>query len=242
MKLRLWLPLLAFALVSSAYAETPFQKAVRTNNLAEIERLVTSAADVDTPGINEKTALMIAAKSGDAQLVKKLLIHGADPNAVNVNGGTPIMFAAISGNVETIQLLLDRKIDINAQGSNGWSALMVAAAKGHVEACRLILEAGADVNAEDIYLWTPLLRSAYEDRLEVIELLLAQDKIDIRHQDDHGATALHHAASVGAFMIVELLLLSGADPTQEDFSGRTAAIYAEESGHSELASVLMENS
>ena len=239
---RLLVAIVCSALAFESMAETPFEKAVRTGDLQGISQHASSAEYIDTPGTNDKTALMIAARAGDSALVKELLKLGSDPNANNVNGGTPIMFAAISGDPETIALLLKRKVDVNAQGSNGWSALMVAAAKGHVEACRLIIEAGANVNSEDIYLWTPLLRAAYEDRLEVIELLLAQDDVDIHHRDDHGATALHHAASIGATLIVELLLLSGANATQEDFTGRTAEVYAKESGHIEVANSLRLNS
>jgi ankyrin repeat protein len=181
---------------------------------------------------------MIASKSGDAILVGELLAHGADPNAENINGGTPIMFAAISGEILTIKSLINAGADVSAQGNNGWSALMVAAAKGHVAATRLIIESGADVNTTDVYLWTPLIRAAYENRRDVVSTLLEHEYMDIHHRDEHGATALHHAANQGNGEIVELLVIHGADPGIRDAQGRTASMTAFEMGHTELGQYL----
>ncbi len=219
-------------------AENEFQNAVRTSNLENISRLIDFTEDVDLRGTNGKTALMIAAKAGDAGLAKKLLQAGADSRAVNINGGTPVMFAAINGDVETIILLIDSGADVNLRGRNGWSALMIAAAKGHVGATRRIVDAGADINTTDIYLWTPLHRAAYENRVEVVKLLLESQVIDIQHRDEHGATALHHAALNGNTEIVNMLMLKGIDPGNTDFSGRTPAMYAKDSGHQKLARLL----
>jgi ankyrin repeat protein len=212
-------------------AEDAFQKAVRINDLDTINQLASTTADIDARGTNGKTALMIAAKSGNAGLVKKLLEAGADARAENVNGGTPIMFAAIDGDIETIETLIQAGSEVRTRGSNGWSALMVAAAKGHVDATRLIINAGADINTVDIYLWTPLHRAAYENRIKVVEILLEQESIDIQLRDDHGATALHHAAGNGNTEIVRLLIAAGADSEMIDSDGRTAAIYAYDNGH-----------
>ena len=221
-------------------AEDDFQKAVRINDLDTIDQLAATTDDIEARGTNGKTALMIAAKSGNAGLVKKLLEAGADARAENINGGTPIMFAAIDGDIETIETLIQAGSEVRTRGSNGWSALMVAAAKGHVEATRLIINAGADVNTVDIYLWTPLHRAAYENRIRVVEVLLEQESIDIQRRDDHGATALHHAAGSGNSEIVHLLIASGADTETIDSDGRTPAIYANDNGHQELANVLQQ--
>ena len=218
------LPLVAALVMMSAFpvlwASDDFQTAVWGNDLAAITRLAPEAANIDARGTNGKTALMIAAKSGDFELVGQLLKLGADPNAANINGGTPIMFAAISGEILTIKILIDAGVDVSAQGSNGWGALMVAAAKGHLKATRLILDAGADINTTDVYLWTPLMRAAYENRREVVAELLEHEDIEIHFRDEHGATALHHAANQGHGDIVELLIIHGADPGIQDARGK----------------------
>jgi ankyrin repeat protein len=230
---------LLFAFSNSASpAEIDFQNAVRSNNLNAISQLISTTNDVNQRGANGKTALMIAARVGDAVLVRKLLDAGADPHTTNINGGTAIMFAAIKGDIETITVLIKSRVDVSVRGSNGWSSLMIAASKGHVNAMRLILGAGADINTTDIYLWTPLLRAAYENRIEVTRVLLEHQHIDVQHQDEHGATALHHAAAKGNTEIVELLLRKGLKSDKTDFSGRTPVRYARDSGLHHLAQTL----
>ena len=80
-------------------------------------------------------------------------------------------------------------------------------------------------------MWTPLHRAAYENRIQVVKLLLEQDAIDVHLRDDHGATALHHAAANGNTEIVNLLIASGADTLVADSDGRTPATYALVNGH-----------
>ena len=218
-----------------------YATAVRKNELSAISQLADSATEIDTKGVNGKTALMIAAKAGEFQLVSKLLDLGANPNATNINGGTPIMFACIAGNIDIIELLISSGADVNARGSNGWGALMVASAKGHKLATSRLIQAGADINAFDIYRWTPLQRATFENRADIVKILLDQKELRIDHRDDLGATALHYAAKKGLAELVKLLVKHGADPTITDSQGRTAKIYAQTGGHEELAKVLSTN-
>ena len=233
--------LLGAGAMTAASSETdPFEAAVRTGNLDGIGSHLDSADMVDIPGANGKTALMIAARAGKIDLVNRLLDSRANPNARTLTGGTPLMFAAISGSIPVLARLLDAGADVNATGSNGWSALMVVSAKGHDRATQLLLDAGADINAADIYLWTALHRAAYENRASVVRVLLRHQDVNLQGQDDHGATALHHAAAGGYREIVQMLIDAGADPRQADLSGRSPATYATQSGHPRLASVLGE--
>jgi ankyrin repeat protein len=231
--------LFCFTLSSpSRSADSTFRQAIISNNLSDINRLAAQTDDIDQRGTNGKTALMVAAKAGDSALVKNLMDAGANPNAENINGGTPVMFAAITGDKTTLKILIKAGVDISARGSNGWSALMVAAAKGHVEATRLILDAGAEVNTTDVYLWTPLHRAVYENQTAVIEILLSHESVDIHHRDEHGATALHHAAARGNSKVVAMLLQNGASTSSPDFSGRLPSIYASNNGHPYIANML----
>jgi len=99
---------------------------------------------------------------------------------------------------------------------------MVAAAKGHRDFVDVLLKHGADVNARDVYGWTPVARASFEKRLDVVRALVTVEELDLNARDDQGATALHHAASVGASDIIELLLTSGADPDIKDYKELTA--------------------
>ena len=60
----------------------------------------------------------------------------------------------------------------------------------------------------------------------------------IVHQQNYGATALHHAACLGYLAIATRLLEGGADLTLRDKSGRTALDYARSYGYSEVVALL----
>ena len=72
----------------------------------------------------------------------------------------------------------------------------------------------------------------------IVGLLVECDDIDINLRDDHGATALHHAAANGNLEMVSLLVDAGADVASLDSSGRSALAYALDQGHDELRSIL----
>jgi len=57
-------------------------KAIEANDLAEIERLVKSGADVNTQGKGEMTPLLWAFPDNKLPRFKRLLEHGANPNVV----------------------------------------------------------------------------------------------------------------------------------------------------------------
>ncbi len=224
--------------VSTTYSWDSFSEAVNKNDVSDMEAFLAETEpipDIDVRGANGKTALMIAARAGETDLVVELLERGANPNSTNVNGGTPLMFAAISGNDLIVKELLGRGAEVNAMGSNGWNALMVASAKGFPDTVKMLLDSGADINAADVYLWTPLHRAAYENRVLTVKVLLRHEGIEVDFQDDHGATALHHAAVRGHREIVETLLEAGADPLVKDSHGRVASDYARGGGHESLA-------
>ena len=59
--------LILFSLSNAVWsAENAFRQALVTNNLSDISKLVAITEDIDQRGTNGKTALMIAAKAGDA--------------------------------------------------------------------------------------------------------------------------------------------------------------------------------
>ncbi len=73
------------------------------------------------------TPLLIASRSGHADMVTALLAAGSDPNAATANGATPLMFAAQAGSVPTVNALLKGGADVNAaEKVKGETALFCA--------------------------------------------------------------------------------------------------------------------
>jgi ankyrin repeat protein len=76
-----------------------------------------------------------------------------------------------------------------------------------------LLEQGASANARvpsDPY--TPLVYAIIKNRPDYVELLIKHDAT-VNAPDSHGKLPLHHAARMGQFPSVHLLLSNGANPT-----------------------------
>lgn len=211
----------------STLLEQTWRSAISNGNLSSLKTLF-NEADKPTSLIglypdSGKSALMIAAKLGDAQFVKRLLSDGADLHARTITGGTAFMFASLGGHIDIMNLLHDRGADINLQGSNGWTALTIAAAKGYVETLKWLLQLDVDVNLPDVYGWTPLMRAVDNRHVEAVDVLLGFDSIDVNHQNETGNTAIHHAVANSDVEMTRKLVNAGIDVTLKNSAGYSAA-------------------
>jgi uncharacterized protein len=114
------------------------------------------------------TALMRAAKSGDAPMIKVLLDAGADARLTQKDGTTPVMIAASARGqrayagtasvgtpatdedaLAAVTLLVNTPVDVNAANGNGQTALHNAAGRGFDPIVKLLIERGARLDAKD---------------------------------------------------------------------------------------------
>ena len=123
------------------------------------------------PALGEgATALMRAAKNGDAAAMRLLLEYGADPELATRNHTTALMFAAGLGRglgvfakdfateaqmVEGVKVLLDRRVNVNAQNDAGQTALHFAVLSSD-ETVKLLAAAGAKLDIKDRSGKTPI--------------------------------------------------------------------------------------
>ena len=92
----------------------------------------------------ETDALLVAARTGNADTVKSLLAsRNADVNGVDAAGNTALIEAARFGHDDVVTELLIAKADVNAKNRDGKTALMLAAEGGHDEVVRLLTQANA---------------------------------------------------------------------------------------------------
>lgn len=146
--------------------------------------------------------------------------------------------AAAVGRTERVAALLDADPGLaSAWADDGFTPLHLAAFFRHPETARLLVERGAAVDpvARHAQLRVTPLQSAVAARQEETAALLLGRGADPNARQEGAFTPLHAAATHGDEAIVGLLLSHGADPAAAADDGRTAADFAREGGHAELA-------
>ena len=218
---------------------TELHFAVRAGDLAHVQRLIGSGANVNAKNDYGATPMSEAALLADAAILKALLDAGADVESANADGQTALMVVARSGRVDATTLLLSRGARVNAvEGWRGQTALMWATAQSHPDVVRLLIAAGADVNARStVNDWarqvtaepravyrpagglTPLLYAAREGCVDCARALI-EAGAELNRPDPEGISPLLLAILNQRFDVAALLIDRGADPNAFDFWGR----------------------
>ena len=124
--------------------------------------------------------------------------------------------------------LLARGFDphnLDARAHNNETALMQAAREARLPFCRELVLAGASPDLVNCDGNNALWMACMGGDLAIVRFLLAND-INFDNQNDHGATVLMYAASLGRSDMVELLVQAGADVslrTRDDFTALEVA-------------------
>ena len=141
------------------------------------------------------TALMFAARVGDAESARQLVAAGANVDDTDARGVSATALAAHAGFGDVVRLLLEHGADPSAADA-GFSALHPAVMRRDTRMVRALLEHGADPNAV-LQTWTSPRRSSRD--LHFPPPLV-------------GATPFWLAARFSAPDIMRLLADHGADP------------------------------
>lgn len=156
--------------------QTELIEAVKTHDVAEMERLVAAGADVDTRDAAGATLLMLAAHAGDLPMVEALLKAGANVNASDERGWAPLAKSVYNmeqkrGFAEVSRALILAGANIEASIGFGVRPLMLAAGYGEGEVVAILLSAGADPLARNEGGYTALMMAKQKHYVDVINLL-----------------------------------------------------------------------
>jgi ankyrin repeat protein len=198
-----------------------------------VKRLLMAGADPNIKLESGETPVMIAARSGKADVVELLLAKGADPNGHGTRGQTALMWAVAEHHPDVVKSLLVHHGDLNARSEvwtqlwqtsldqdvhpdyqaqikmGGDTAILFAARSGDLDSAKLLVEYGANVNDASAYGTSATVLAAYSGNAELVDFLLSH-KAD-PNAAQAGYTALHAAILHGNTQVVAALLEHGAD-------------------------------
>jgi ankyrin repeat protein len=231
--------------IPSPDGTTRLHLAVRSNDVAEVQRLLRTGSNPSAANRYGVTPLYLAAEIGKGEIFSMLVKAGADTKAELPGGQTLLMTAARSGNLDAVKLLLERGADPNArEKTNQETALMWAAGENHPEVVKVLVARGAESNARSATLeykqdrfglegvvtilprgnWTPLMIAARQGSLEAAQALV-ESGASPNLTDPDGTTALLIAIINGHYDTAAMLVNKGADPNIGDSAGM-GALYA----------------
>jgi len=209
---------------------------VQAGDAAAVQRLVAKdPAAIRARNARGLSPIQMAFFSGQHAVVDVLLAAGPELDAFE---------AATVGDAGQLAARLDDDPELlSAYSPDGWSLLHLAPWAGQPATTQLLLERGADFAA----LSTNALRNQplnaavagpnAETRTACVRLLL-EAGADVNNRQERGNTPLHTSAHLGDIGTVEALLAHGADVELRSDDGKSAADYAHEDGHEELAAEL----
>jgi len=206
---------------------------VQAGDVAAVATLIAKdPAAVRARNAQGLSPIQLAFFSGQSAIVDVLLAAGPELDAFE---------AAIVGDAGQLAARLDEDPELlTAYSPDGWTLLHLAPWAGQPETTRLLLARGADLTAVSK---NPLrnqpLNAAVAGpnggtRAACVRLLL-EAGADANNRQERGNTPLHTSAHVGDTGTVEALLAHGADVELRSDDGKSAADYAREGGHEDLA-------
>ena len=176
--------------VAIAGSYDDFFKAIKSDDVSTVHRLLTRGFDVNTVDPQGQLGLLVALREPSLKVASVLIDSPQiNLNAVNAQGESPLMLAAIKGHVELAQKMIQKGADIN---KTGWTPLHYAASTGQLKMIGFLLEQNAYIDAESPNGTTPLMMASLYANPESVQLLLDQGA-DPMLKNEQGLTALQFA-------------------------------------------------
>ncbi|XP_046582158.1 ankyrin repeat domain-containing protein 17-like [Haliotis rubra] len=199
-----------------------------------------NSVNINSSGMNERTAAMIAALRGHRAVFELLVSEGCDLSPVTHNNNNILHEACVGGDVGIVNYIVSTDIvDINSRGKYDRTPVMVAAEFGHIDVLELLVREGGDVNLRSDAGNTILHAACLGGYVKVVSHVLTTTHVDINAQGIQGRTPLMLAAWKGHQDVFELLVSAGSDVSLVDDGGNNILHVACRGGHVEMVTYLL---
>lgn len=160
-------------------------RAIETNNLQEIPKLLQLSAPVDAL-INEKSPLHKAAALGHCTAAVLLLGGGAAVQLQDKDGNSALHYAAHEGHLAVCNRLIKAGAAIESMNKNGDSPLHLAAAAGHTKIVLKLLDSGANIALQNHQGNTAIGLACQHAQLNVLRAIdLSQPAYFLKNNDQN---------------------------------------------------------
>ena len=139
---------------------TGYLAAAARGDVAEINRLAVTGANLNVRDDYERTPLHVATFAKQREAIAVLAKAGADLNAKERDRYDAVTIASVADDPATLRLLI--KLGASAKQTTSrydGTALIAAAHLGHDEVVRILIEAGAPLDHVNNLGWTALIES-----------------------------------------------------------------------------------
>ncbi len=189
------------------------RRATAAGNLADVQRLISAGAALESRDGQGRSALLIAVDGNHIEIARALLRAGASVNTQADNRDTPWLLAGASGRSEIVAAMIPAGPDLSIRNRYGGNALIPACERAHVETAKLLLTSKIDVNHVNNLGWTCLLEivilgNGGPRHQEVAKLVLAAGA-DPNLADKDGVPPLPHALRRGQREVARLIEQAG---------------------------------
>ena len=135
-----------------------------------LKQLQDNGVSLDSVDYDNRSALHVAASSGDIEVVVYLTSKNCNVNIIDRWGGTPLDDAISSGHTLAARVIASRGGRVHPQ--RGEREILAAAVAGAVDSVRLLVSYGCSVDCSDYDGRSSLARASAEGHLLVVDYLL----------------------------------------------------------------------
>lgn len=200
---------------SEVAAFTGLHAAAQRGDVARIEQLVTSKADLNARASNGRTPVHVASFARQRDALKALAKAGADLNLLENDRYDGVTIASVADDEETLRTLLALGASAKLTTSRyDGTALIAAAHLGHDGVVRQLIAAGAPLDHVNNLHWTAVIEAIVlgdgGKRHQSTLKALIDAKANLQLSDRNGNTPLQLARSRGYSEMVKMLEAAGA--------------------------------